>query len=65
MADKLYWVAVDFDHHPTEDEMRSLTDALDEELDHDAIVTTKEVEPMGKEELKDYFNTLAEEVGSE
>ena len=50
--DKIYWIAVDFDHVPTGDEMREVAEAIKDELPHTAIITTREVEPMDKDEVR-------------
>jgi hypothetical protein len=61
MSEKIVWVAVDFDHPPTEDEMQSIADSLDGAMDHEAIVTTREVKPMDKEQVRELLSDSEED----
>ena len=61
MTDSIHWIAIDFDEQiPTEGEMESITESIDETLDGDSIVTTREVEPMDREERERYVEQLVE-----
>jgi hypothetical protein len=59
MTEPVFWIGIDFsDHIPTGDEMQSIADSLGEGLDGDAIVTTREVEPMNQEKRENYVREL-------
>lgn len=59
MSDSVYWVGIDFSEYiPTGDEMESIAESVGESLDSEAIVTTREVEPMDKDERERYVREL-------
>lgn len=58
MSDPVHWVGVDFgDSYPTEEEMENLADIISDKLDN-AILTTREIEPMRREEREKYVEEL-------
>lgn len=62
MTEKIYWIAVDFDYQPTSDQLESIAASLQDNLEHEVIVSSKEIEPMGKEEVLDYLEGKLEEL---
>jgi len=59
VSEPVFWVGVDFsDRIPDGDEMQSIADSIGDSLDSEVIVTTREVEPMNKDEREEYVENL-------
>ena len=59
MSDPIFWIGIDFsDGIPTEKEIQSIANSIGESLDAEAIVSTREVEPMNQEERENYVREL-------
>jgi len=65
MSEKIYWVAIDFDHVPTGEEMQNISESIGSGLDHPAIVTTKEVEPLDTDDVQEWINQLQQAVNDD
>lgn len=63
MSDTIHWIAIG--GNPTEAELKSIAEQFGDTLDGDAIISTKEIEPLSKEELIDYFEGVLAELKDE
>ena len=62
MSDKMFWIGVDFDREPTGAVMEEIADSLNEQLDHDTVVSRKEIKPMDKAEVIEMLNEIIRQL---
>lgn len=63
MTESIYWISVDCsDHIPDAEEWEEITNAIDDGLDHHAIITTEEIKPMDETERYNHIKKLTQEL---